>query len=229
MDSFVIKTFNEFVNEIDAIDDYEETILFRGQNVKRNLLPSIARKDPTINTTSIEKRTLQELSRLGTRFLKEEAHIHSEWDLLVKAQHFGLHTRLLDWTSNPLCALWFACSNNEKKNGYVYILNPSGFLSDGTSGPFKTGKTRVFKPNLNNERIIAQHGWFTAHIFSNKAKQFVKLERNTDIKTKIFEIIIPYNNKEDILLSLDKFGINQRTLFPDIEGLCKYLNWQKSL
>ncbi|WP_293915960.1 MULTISPECIES: FRG domain-containing protein [unclassified Sphingobacterium] len=204
-------------------------LLFRGQSEKKPLIPSIARSDSKKNTTEIEKRMLEELKRRTKLYLN--GNQFDDWDWLVYAQHFGMKTRLLDWSSNPLTALWFACSNEFKKeiNSAVYILkNAEEFLLDKSKGisPFDRAKTRVLKPTLNNERIIAQSGWFTAHKFSSKTKSFVDLRTNIEIKDAIIEVTIPKEIKANLLESLNVFGINNQTLFPDITGICNHLNWE---
>ncbi|MCJ7446804.1 MAG: FRG domain-containing protein [Bacteroidales bacterium] len=206
-----------------------ELLLFRGQSESKPLIPSIARDNPESDTTDLEKKMLEELIRRTKTKLNSTQF--DEWDWLVYAQHFGMKTRLLDWTSNPLTALWFACSNEFKKNNdsFVYILkNADTFLLDKQkeSSPFNRTKTRVLKPTLNNDRIIAQAGWFTAHKYSKGSERFVDLRTNIDINTSITELTIPKNIKSDVLENLNVFGINSQTLFPEISGICKHLNWE---
>ena len=55
----------------------------------------------------------------------EFAECKSHFDKLVKMQHYGLPTRLLDITRNPLVALYFACAEAPGKTGEVIILNSS--------------------------------------------------------------------------------------------------------
>jgi len=224
-----IKTFKEYLDIIDNLsDENHEILLFRGQSDDSSLLPSISRKDSKVDTTETEKKMLLELKRRTQ--LTINIKFNNDWEWLVYAQHFGMKTRLLDWSSNPLTALWFACSNEYMMNidSYVYIFSAdSSFLIDTKikESPFGNSKTRILRPALNNERIIAQGGWFTAHKFSNKAKCFVKLETNLELKNKIIQIKIPFSIKKDILKRLSVFGINSQSLFPDISGVCNHLNW----
>lgn len=205
----------------------DDVLLFRGQHEHLPLLPKIARGDPTKDTTSEEIKMLAELRRRATLYLPQ--HEINDWDLLVYAQHNWMATRLLDWTSNPLIALWFAC--NEPKTGkhpVVYMLTPpaDSFL-DRTKqpSPFTAGKTRVFKPNLNNNRIIAQDGWFTAHIFSRKMSSFVPLEINLQLMNHITVLDIDPNIIDECMIALDTMGVNHQSVFPDIEGVCRHINW----
>ena len=155
MESKTVLSFSDFVFEIEELDEFSELILFRGQAVHGNLLPSICRDDPKVNTTRAEKEVLKELRRMGSSAISNPNM--DDWDLLVVAQHFRLKTRLLDWSSNPLTALWFACSDYKPGDAYVYVLYADEFLHNSDKGPFDSGYTRVFRPTLNNPRIIAQH------------------------------------------------------------------------
>ena len=228
MQTATIGSFVDFIKYSDFFDLVVHQVVFRGQAVQGNLLPSIARKDPTKDTMESEKETLDLLKTLGASHL--QGPNETDLDLLVKAQHFGLQTRLLDWTSNSLAALWFACSDTAKGDVFVYALEVDNLLLPRTvyaESPFKVAKTKALLPRLNNPRVIAQHGWFTLHRYSTKAKRFVPLEVNPDTKKHLHEYRIPEARRQEMLVALDRHGVSARTLFPDLGGLCHYLNWRR--
>jgi hypothetical protein len=222
----MVTKMTEFLDIVSDIEK-QDLVLFRGQSSNQPLLPKIARGNPSQDTTTLEIKMLGELRRRGDLHIDHRAA--DDWDLLVVAQHYGMATRLLDWTSNPLVALWFACAYGTGKNSsYVYVFVPEmeHFLDRQKSPkPFSQLKTKVLKPNLNNTRIVAQSGWFTAHRYSKKAGRFVPLGENSELKNNIVAVEIPARSRESFLVSLDKLGINAQSIFPDIEGICRHLNW----
>lgn len=207
--------------------DSGEYILFRGQPNDDPLLPKIARNNPNVDTTALEVKMIKEFRRRLAR--ERDIAAMDDWDILVYAQHHGLFTRLLDWTTNPLFALWFACLDyKSSSDGYIYFLSARDEALLDTAvekDPFKIVKTYVVKPNVNNSRIRAQSGWFTVHRYSQKEQQFVDLDRNTSIEGHILIRGIPQNKKLDILKTLDKLGINEESVYPSPEGTAEHINW----
>ena len=222
-----IESVEDLIASIESIipDASGGYILFRGQPNNDPLLPKVVRKNPNKDTSNLEIEIIREFRRRLAR--ERDIAAMDAWDILVYAQHHGLATRLLDWTTNPLFALWFACSESPS-DGCIFIFDVSDeALLDASvdKDPFKIKKTYVVKPNINNSRIKAQSGWFTVHRYSKKDKKFVALHKDRSIKGTVLKKSIPRAKKLDILKMLDKLGVNQESVYPGPEGTADYINW----
>ncbi len=189
--------------------------LYRGQpNASWDLTPSIFRD----GSKGIgDEKSLYRWKRLAARFASPLPTDATEW--LVLAQHYGLATPLLDWTTSPLVALYFACDDEEQSDerGAVWGIDRSCFEDAHetlTLSLFKDERPKPFLINAvgRNPRSTAQDSIMSLHTIEDykslKARQ-------------IFEIAAI--DKRDTILTLRKLGISTERLHFDIAKLVAWI------
>lgn len=219
----------EFVNRKSVSDRY----LFRGQNVDKPLLPSIARQDRFKGTelVEIENKMLDRLKKEAIPFIKSLPT--NDWGWLSIAQHQGMTTRLLDWSASALSALWFAVSSDPPEGadvGVVWIFNLSqdDVLSpDAMTDVFSLPRTFFFQPFHIDQRISAQAAWFSAHKYMSKeGGKFIPLEQNENLRSRLIKVLIPRECFFSIRRELRVMGVTRASLFPGLAGLSTDINLQ---
>ena len=87
----------------------------------------------------------------------------NEFECLALAQHYGLATRFLDWTANPLVALFFAIEKSLKDDGAVFFYRPARTFNSEKKKLKNCSSVVRYNPRPIDQRILAQDGIFTLH------------------------------------------------------------------
>lgn len=243
-----IDSFGNFEKYVKQHSNNDTVRLYRGQeeaawSLSAKLYRIAYQKGEIRNFHAIEQRIFSEFKEaLEKRGMDKREQ--TDWDVLSIGQHYGLPTRLIDWTLNPLIAIWFASEKAKSNNNdrVVWRLDvDEKHLADFQSDKlFGERFIKIFQPPKIDARIVAQKSWFSVQnmkIYGKKAgfgdglprmNDYNIMNENEDFEYDLVKIVIPDKLRKEILTHLDNHGINYSTVFPDISGDCKNIEWKIS-
>jgi len=227
-----IDSVSKLVDEITKLE-LSDYALFRGQRDDWSLTPKLGRLKMRIgDLLKNEENMISDFKRLSKPYLLRIPS--NDWEWLSIAQHHGMATRLLDWTSNPLAALWFAVSQPiTHRSGIFWIFDvPDEFVLKANDyeriSPFTQKQTVVIQPQISTSRISSQNAWFTLHYTKPNKNMLDPLENNATLKPFLKSYKIPKSAFSEIRFNLDRLGVNRMSLFPDVDGIANHSEWINS-
>lgn len=253
-----VSCWNELQDEL-FVDSWNPDLgRFRSRYAFRGLSDSHYRLETTLirlrgKYAALERHLLRNFRKYAHRNVVESDSI---WHWLSVAQHYGLPTRLLDWTYSPFIALHFATSNIEKfgSDGVIWAVNyvrahlelpqklrkklefeganvlTVGMLSESVKSLYELGSL------CKNDFVAFFEPPSIDDRIVNQFALFSVMSGPTDVLSDWLKkrpdiwrkIVIPASLKWEIRDKLDQANITERVLFPGLDGLSRWLKRQYS-
>jgi hypothetical protein len=214
-------------------------------------LDRLGGENPPHTKSGLEEHILRNFARYSRpHFSTPPAN---DWELLVAAQHHGVPTRLLDWSYSPLVAAHFATlprrDSSHENDRAVWRLDWQAIhrefafpelallITDleqqlGGSEPCTpwalfAGRTNreafacMLEPPSLDARIVAQAAVFT--LCSDRSRSFDAFLGDHGLSRALSKFVIPAAHVARVRDQLDTVGMDERRLFPDVDGLAAEL------
>ena len=215
MKTITIRSIDDYVKRVSSSEGKRR--MFRGHSSKSyDLVPTVGRykkfaKIPLKDLIVQERYMLNRFHRLGAALLPSGL---TEWDLIFTARHHGLPVRLMDWSTNPLIALFFAVCTRDKQTAVVYSEKQLSVLNlKKSADPLTVKKVARINPSHLTERIISQSSTFTIHPDPRVAYKSPTLIRY-NISGPLKAVIYP---------QLRQMGIHEGSVLSGLDAIAKQI------
>lgn len=204
--------------------------IYRGQLEDWPLLPSIGRYAKRVSGfddwLGMHEYIISRFTRLARPHFGEG--FGGEVNSWIQAQHHGVPTRLLDFSTNPLKALFFAVNEprHDGVDGVLWAAAFQGWREDLSAESRQHWDTELcpFLPEQLNARLTAQEGCFLSYPLPKHRKPLVSadaLPRDPANCVALENFLIPKKAKPNLRRELAVLGCQYRLLFPDSDGVAR--------